>query len=82
MRRAGQPGGVLLGRWLHGTQLLDERGASFADPGARAADVCGWDVPEEVPDTDFDAEEEIKSLEEEDDDLEDGIIDYDDADFY
>jgi len=40
------------------------------------------DVPEEVPDTDFDAEEEINSLEEEDDDLEDGIIDYDDADFY
>jgi len=40
------------------------------------------DVPEEVPDTDFGAEEEINSLEEEDDDLEDGIIDYDDADFY
>ncbi|MDC0643049.1 plasmid pRiA4b ORF-3 family protein [Flavobacteriaceae bacterium] len=40
------------------------------------------DVPEEVPDTDFDAEEEINSLEEEDDELEDGIIDYDDADFY
>ncbi|MDA8923744.1 plasmid pRiA4b ORF-3 family protein [Flavobacteriaceae bacterium] len=41
------------------------------------------DVPEEVPDNNFDGEEGSKPEEEdEDDDLEDGILDYDDADFY
>ena len=70
-----------LSMWTFFVELME---IGEKDPVALYANLMfgKGDVPEEVTDTDFDAEEEINSLEEEDDDLEDGIIDYDDADFY